>query len=214
MSTEMDSVWYAAYGSNLWIERFRVYLQGGSPPGGRHEHPGARDPSPPQASQTRFCQHQLRFGGESPSWGGGGVAFLESDPTDAHTALRMYRITAEQFEDVFFQENGLDAPVALDLAGARAAGHLDAHVRRYGRVLFLGDNDDGLPIFTITAHAVPPANAPHPNYVTTIASGLLGVVDGHDFGFATMEEVRNQLADALDSVGFTDELWSKVAPAN
>ena len=50
--------------------------------------------------------------------------------------------------------------------------------------------------------------------MTTIASGLLGVVDGHDFGFATMEEVRNQLADALDSVGFTDELWSKVAPAN
>lgn len=203
-------VWYAAYGSNLWLDRFSVYLRGGSPPGGTHAHPGARDPSPPVASQTQFCAHRLRFGGESRSWGGGGIAFLDSEPTDAHTALRMYLITAEQFEDVFFQENGLDAPVALDLQHARDAGLLDAHERRYGRVLFLGDLDDDVPIFTITTHDMPAPNTPHPNYVRTIASGLLSEVDGNDFAMASLDDVRAQLAPALDPVGFDDAQWARV----
>ena len=133
---------------------------------------------------------------------------MDSAPTNAHTALRLYRITAEQFEDVFFQENGLDAPVALDLDQARAVGWLDAHERRYGRVLFLGDNDGGLPSFTITAHTVPQPNAPHPNYVATIANGLMGTVDGDGFAISSLTDVRSQLARALDDVGF--DLWAQV----
>ncbi|CCH80358.1 hypothetical protein BN12_90013 [Nostocoides japonicum T1-X7] len=43
-----DLVWYAAYGSNLSLERFHCYVAGGRPPGGRHTYPGCRDASPPR----------------------------------------------------------------------------------------------------------------------------------------------------------------------
>jgi len=206
----MKHVWYAAYGSNLWLDRFLVYLGGGTPPGGSRQHPGARNASPPTASQTRFTNRALRFGGESTNWAGGGVAFLDSESSNAHTALRLYLITPEQFEDVFFQENGLAEPVALDLATARNHGHLDAHERRYGRVLHLGTNDDGRPIFTITAHSPPASNAPDPRYVHTIVSGLTTTVDGRSFGLESPLDALEHLAPALDLAGFTRDRWQAV----
>ncbi len=40
----MQQVWYVAYGSNLSLERFTAYLQGGRPAGGARKYPGCRDP--------------------------------------------------------------------------------------------------------------------------------------------------------------------------
>ena len=108
-----DLVWYAAYGSNLWPERFACYLTGGTAPGSTTASPGARNPAPARATEASKCDHERFYAGESRRWHGGGVAFLATDPGDHNTPLRLYLITTEQFEDVFAQENGLDAPESV-----------------------------------------------------------------------------------------------------
>ncbi|WNF27801.1 hypothetical protein RI138_13750 [Streptomyces sp. C11-1] len=43
-------VWYAAYGSNIHLERLAAYVRGGRPPGRDREYPGCRAPAMPAAS--------------------------------------------------------------------------------------------------------------------------------------------------------------------
>ena len=164
-------VWYAAYGSNLWPERFRCYLEGGTAPGSTTSSPGARNPAPPQKTERSSCAHERFYAGESKRWHGGGVAFLASEPGNHETILRLYLITEEQFEDVFAQENGLDSPISLDLATLANAGHLDATDRWYGRLIDLGTHADGHQIVTFTAADPPPRNPPHASYRATITRG-------------------------------------------
>lgn len=71
-----DLIWYAAYGSNLSAERLHLYLQGGTPAGGRLGVPGARDPSPPRERRAVELAGSVYFAWESPTWGGG-IAFLD-----------------------------------------------------------------------------------------------------------------------------------------
>jgi hypothetical protein len=158
-----------------------------------------------------FCGNELSFGGNAASWGGRGVAFLGSEPAGHRTALRMYQITGEQYEDVFFQENGMDGPVAVDFDAAIENGYLDVADRPYGRVLHLGQHDDGLHIFTITTHTTPTVNPPHPSYIRTLTNGLLMEVDGHGFGIDSFEAVREQLARAAGMSSFTEDDWAEVA---
>ena len=158
-----------------------------------------------------FCSNALSFGGQAPPWGDGGVAFLGSEPAGHHTALRMYLITCEQFEDVFFQENGMDAPVVIDFDRAVEHGHHDVVDRRYGRVLHVKQHDDGLHIFTITTPTIPPINAPHHTYVQTIANGLGMDVGGHGFGLANLAAIRQHLGGALGMEGFAESDWAEVS---
>lgn len=188
-------VWYAAFGSNLSYDRFLVYLNGGQAPGSVGSTPGARDNTPPTRSIVQFTSHGLRFGGESTRWSGGGVAFLDSIGSEHRTALRLYDITAGQFEDVFAQENGLDEPIPIDLRDAEAIGWVDLTDRWYGRVLCLGRHD-GLPIFTITSPDPPQLNQPHPSYLQTIVTGLTTSVDGNRFPFVDAAEAHTHLLGA------------------
>lgn len=205
-SDDRPRVWYAAFGSNLSNDRFAVYLNGGVAPGSFGASPGARDSSPPAGVQTRFSKHQLMFGGEAQRWSGGGVAFLNCEPGDHHTALRLHDITSEQFDDVVQQENGMDMPVPVDFEHAGRTGFIDVFDSQYGRVLHLGQHEDGKHIFTITSADPPQENAPHPTYIRTIANGLL---DG--FGFDDLASVRAQLEPALGMAAFTDAHWKHVA---
>lgn len=188
-------VWYAAFGSNLSYDRFLVYLNGGHASGSVGSTPGARDSTAPTRSIVQFSSHGLRFGGQSTRWSGGGVAFLDSVGGVHRTALRLYDITAEQFEDVFQQENGLDEPIPIDLRNAEEKGWVDLTDRWYGRVLFLGRHD-GLAIFTITSPNPPQLNPPHPSYLETIVTGLTTSVDGHRFPFADTAEAHTHLLQA------------------
>ncbi len=164
-------IWYAAYGSNLWPERFMLYLTGGLAPGSTTPSVGARDATPPRATERATTTHERFFAGESTRWHGGGVAFLATEPSDCETLLRLYLLSAEQFEDVFMQENGLTEPMPIDFEAAAVARQVDLTSRWYGRLLHLGTHGDGRDIFTFTASTPPPRNPPHASYRTMITNG-------------------------------------------
>lgn len=166
-----DLVWYAAYGSNLWPERFMLYLTGGLAPGSTVPSIGARDATPPRATERASTTHERFFAGEAQRWHGGGVAFLATEPGDHDTLLRLYLLTTEQFEDVFMQENGLTEPIPIEFDAAAAAGQVDLTDRWYGRLLHLGTHADGRDIFTFTAASPPPRNPPHESYQAMISNG-------------------------------------------
>lgn len=194
-----DLVWYAAYGSNLLAARFLAYLAGGPVP---HRptttiQAGARDPAPPRQHRRAELAHELVFGGVSPGWGGGGVAFLDPGPLAAgrEPALgRFWLITAEQFEDVFRQENGMGVPGSdshpgsgpggrldvgdeplFDLAEVAPGSHLDVGTRWYGRVRRLADGPDGRPVATFTTGDAgrPARAAAHISYLRAVGLGLM-----------------------------------------
>lgn len=126
------SVWYASFGSNILSERFACYLEGGRIEGMIRDMPGSRDPSPPtEWRRWDDLPHRLFFAHSSPTWDGGGVAFVdfgedlavagdapetpsraESVAPETHrsalgVSYRLYRVTLEQFNDVLAQENGM-----------------------------------------------------------------------------------------------------------
>lgn len=170
-------IWYAAYGSNLWRERFLVYLTGGPIPrstAGRIQA-GGRDPAPPTADRGHELTHRLFFARSAPGWGGGGVAFLDPSPdTGPPTRVRLWSLTTTQFEDVYRQENGRDEPVPIDLDALADHGTLDTLDTWYGRLLHLG-TADGDPIATFTCAdpaAVGPERRPHESYESVMTAGL------------------------------------------
>ena len=129
-ASENPSVWYASFGSNILSERFACYLEGGRIEGMVRDMPGSRDPSPPtEWRRWDDLPHRLFFAHSSPTWDGGGVAFVDfgedlrvaGTPAPAETervapatrapalgvSYRLYRVTLEQFNDVLAQENGM-----------------------------------------------------------------------------------------------------------
>ena len=114
----MQRLWYVAYGSNLSLERFRVYLQGGRPVGGARDYPGCRDPLGPERDVSLMIPGGLRFVGVSSVWGGGMAVY--DARAGGEIAARAYLITAEQFVDVLAQEMRLEPGLDVNLApGAR-----------------------------------------------------------------------------------------------
>lgn len=158
-------IWYAAYGSNLSLERFGCYLRGGRPSGGSRHYDGCRDNAEPLRIERTQIAAELAFGGESKTWGGG-VAFV--DRAGDATLARLYLITLEQFADVVAQENWLD-PGTLEIA-------LDDEVNlgeglHYGLVLGLGEFD-GDPVLTVTRQRGTAIARPSAAYLRHVARGL------------------------------------------
>lgn len=122
-------VWYAAYGSNVSADRFRVYITGGQPDGANRAYPGCRDHEPPTGDHPIVLPHMLYFAGESTTWGGG-VAFIDPErDAEERTLGRIYRVSWQQLEDIVAQENGKP----------RGSVQLDDTVLREGAV----ELDDG-----------------------------------------------------------------------
>ncbi|TDD88169.1 histone deacetylase, partial [Actinomadura darangshiensis] len=69
-------MWYVAYGSNLYRERFGCYLSGGRPRGGARHYTGCRDPRPARAEQPVTVPGGIYFAYTSLTWGGG-MAFYD-----------------------------------------------------------------------------------------------------------------------------------------
>jgi hypothetical protein len=174
-STDDDAVWYASYGSNLASERFRCYIDGGTPPGGKGKQRGARDRTPPADERGLLIPHQLYFSGSSKRWGGGAVAWIDHQHSDSPSYGRMYRISRGQFVDVVRQENGKpDLPVDEGLDRALTEGYADIRDDSYGRLVCLEERE-GAPVLTFT-HPKPMAQRrtamPHESYLRIIAVGL------------------------------------------
>lgn len=180
--SQPELVWYAAYGSNLLAARFSTYLTGGQAPHRPTARPqaGARNPAPPHQDRAWPLPHPLFFAGTSPGWGGAAVAMLDPTRSPAHPTLgRIWLITAQQFEDVFRQENGQRVPDGdrrplFSVADAAPGRPLDVLDAWYGRVVHLGPGPGGHPVVTMASpdpsrHRRGPA---HPSYLRTIGLGL------------------------------------------
>jgi hypothetical protein len=198
----MNRVWYVAYGSNLERGRFRCYLEGGVPPGGRREYAGCSDPTDPADDIAVELPGRLVFAGSSTVWGGG-MAFY--DPAgDGRVAGRAYLLTGSQLADVVAQEmrRDPDGPFARRLLAALSEVER-VHVLgpgRYETLVRLADLA-GRPAFTVTSDDVGNlvARPPTAPYLRTIASGLRSA---HAWR-------PSEIADYLwDAVGVRDA-WSR-----
>jgi hypothetical protein len=161
-----ERVWYLAYGSNVNRARFMRYLAGGE------TEPGARDASPPARHVWGVVPMRLTFSKESVRWDGGGVAFV--DPNQAgQTIVRAWDITADQFEDVFAQENRLDVGTTLDWQ-AIGTGAYTVGAGWYQRLLPvpLDFASPAQPAVTFTWSSASAYRPPDRRYVETIRSGL------------------------------------------
>lgn len=169
-------VWYVSYGSNMSATRLSCYLEGGCPPGGSREHPGARDPRPPRRSLAVELPGAVYFAGQSSQWGGG-MAFYDHQVPGPSLA-RAYLVTAQQFADIAAQEmyrvpdphDPIEEVVIGGLADGRhhvGPGHYETLVE-VGRV-------HGAPMLTFTAphgldHVEP--TAPSPPYLAMLSEGI------------------------------------------
>lgn len=195
----MEEIWYACYGSNLRSERFNCYIEGGVPEGSTRNSLGSIDKRPSSCMKPFVTQWQLHFARECAGWEDKGVAFLrqeETKPCDptAQDAIgsgalcRLYKISFEQFIDVFLQEND-GSPDDAQLRGS-VKSEITAAVQDlktnetadmregilddgwYRRLVRLGTHEN-LPVVTFTSveelDFLPPGEA----YLQTIAWGLL-----------------------------------------
>jgi hypothetical protein len=177
----MQRLWYVAYGSNLSLDRFRVYLRGGRPVGGARDYPGCRDPLGPDRDVPLMLPGGIRFVGVSSVWGGG-MAVYDAGAV-GQVAARAYLISAEQFVDILAQEMRLEPDLDADLTAVRETGWHSLGPGRYQTLAHLGDRDD-LPMLTFTSAQVDHrVNAPSEAYLRTIAGGLR---ESHGWSAATI----------------------------
>jgi len=138
---------------------------------GDNDHTGARDSTPPRQGKWTTAPLQLHFAGESKRWGGG-VCFVDRDEA-AVSYVRAWNITAEQFEDVFAQENR--RPVGSDFDWeAVAAGDAIIGTSWYAQLLHvdLPFATPEQPALTFTWTDRFRLNPPAKAYRDTIATGL------------------------------------------
>ena len=156
----MKRVIYAAYGSNLLKERFEAYIYGRRFRGVRYE--GSRDKTPPVDRGWIIVPRFVYFAKNSRKWGGGGVAFLSSEPIEdcsLWSVVRLWEVSEMQFEDIWKQENS-----AKTLEEAKNGW--------YGRIITLGEID-GLEIKTFTGDWLDEKNPPSAKYLEIVKEGLL-----------------------------------------
>lgn len=168
----LSHVWYAAYGSNVSWARFACYVRGGRPEGARRTYDGCRDTSEPTGRRAIELPGHVIFGGLSTVWGGG-MAFYDPEAPGPSYATA-YRLTRQQFVDVWCQERRRPLGESLPFGRVVADGQWTAGGGRYDRVLAVGDVD-GEPMLTFTfpVGCRPEARPPAPAYVATIETGLV-----------------------------------------
>ncbi|KAI3454722.1 hypothetical protein Pfo_011385 [Paulownia fortunei] len=100
-------VWYASYGSNMNMQRFLCYIEGGQVGGMQRLCEGCRDKTRPTSTKWGTVPYRMFFGrNQTKAWGPGGVAFLDLQRQKKHkTYIRLYKINLQQFNDVLKQEN-------------------------------------------------------------------------------------------------------------
>jgi len=164
-------VWYAAYGSNLSPERFDCYVRGGRPDGALRTYAGCRDTSAPTGWRPMQLAGRVFFGGASQVWGGGMAFYDPAQPGPSYATA--YRLTSEQFADVWSQECHRPVGPSVRLDAVLAEGEWLGGGGRYDRILLVG-SIEGEAVLTFTfAGSRPVASPPAPAYAATIARGLV-----------------------------------------
>ena len=164
-SDSSGSVWYVAYGSNLWSTRLQRYL----------------DQCPPAAAPLGRCAmvlpNRLFFAGFSTQWGGG-RAFIDPEPTSGtRTHVTAWLVRVDQFEGIFQRENALSEVVPFPEASLAPGETTVASAGRYGLVLACPSPDDRPALtFTTPDRPLPAETPPSVSYRETIVRGL---IEGH-----------------------------------
>ena len=174
-------VWYVSYGSNMSAGRLAVYLEGGIPPGGNRNNPGARNSALPRRSVPVDLPGALYFAGESRQWGGG-VAFYDHDAQEpgqgGPTAARAYLVTAQQFADIAAQEMYRipqeGDPLEEVVLGGIDGGRHHAGPGRYETLVEVGLLDDAPMLLFTSPHGIDHIEHTQPSaaYLTMLALGL------------------------------------------
>ncbi|MEU9009390.1 histone deacetylase [Streptomyces sp. NPDC048479] len=129
-------VWYAAYGSNMDLDRLNDYLT------------GCRDSRPPARSVAVMLPGLLYFATESLVWTGGRAFY---DPEGGgELPARAYLLTAAQFSDIAAQEMYREPGPDLDLKEVLGRGRAETGPGRYETLVCAGLLD-GCPVLTFTA---------------------------------------------------------------
>lgn len=148
-----ETVWYAAYGSNLCAARFGTYLAGGCPPGAGRTYPGSHDRRPPLAVRSCRLRRGIHFALRSAVWGGG-LPFLDHDDPGLGVPgapARAYLLRRAQFDDLVAQENHRPpGSVRVDLDAVTLAGRVELGPGCYDTLVHLHTWDD-VPVVTFTA---------------------------------------------------------------
>jgi hypothetical protein len=172
----VSHVWYVSYGSNMCAARFACYIEGGVPPGGSRENPGARDRRLPERTIPVDLPGTVYFAGESPQWGGG-VAFYDHG-TPGRAAGRGYLVTAEQFADIAAQEMYRlpqpGDPLADLVLSPLDGGRHTLGPGRYETLLDVGQHE-GMPLLTFTSpHGLDHVEHTRPReaYLSMVRDGL------------------------------------------
>ncbi|MFC5748019.1 histone deacetylase [Actinomadura rugatobispora] len=166
------AVWYVAYGSNLYQERFSCYLAGGRPAGGARTYTGCRDTRPARASRAVELPGGIYFALTSLTWGGG-MAFYDRG-LPGRAAARAYLLTRQQFCDVVAQEMRREVGEDPDLSEVLRTGRQTLGPGRYETLIRVGERD-GHPMLTFTSPdgaARAELNAPTAPYLTMLGNGL------------------------------------------
>lgn len=142
-----EFVWYAAYGSNLHLERFRGQVL-------------------PLA-----IPYQLFFAGESQA-GAGGVAFIKAGDS-GRTHSRAYLVSFEQYRLLVCEENNVTSVPPLPVSEAIAGGSaiIPGLAGRYDQIVFLGHRGR-YPVLTTTSSRPPELNSPASEYLLQMILGL------------------------------------------
>lgn len=170
-----NMIWYACYGSNMDLERFLKYIQGGqlNVNGNIKNYKACpTDNSLPQNSEPYLIDRKFFFAKESKTWNKHGVGFISNKRNKkSKTFGKLYLISEAQFSHLFALENGREtAKISFDKLSK--LGILDYGYNFYNRIVLLDKNHKGFPILTFTNRENPKTNKPHPEYAQLITSGL------------------------------------------
>ncbi|MFG2096833.1 histone deacetylase [Streptomyces sp. NPDC048612] len=173
-------LWYAAYGSNMHLDRLTAYLEGGRPPGGLRDHPGCRDARAPARTVPVMLPGRLYFATESEVWTGGRAFYDPDAAPDARSGSGelpscAYLLTLSQFSDIAAQEMHREPGEDLDLTEALTRGRSRLGPGRYETLVCAGLLD-GHPVLTFTApwsSADVPGNPPSAAYLRHIGAGIV-----------------------------------------
>ncbi|PIN00900.1 Histone deacetylase complex, catalytic component RPD3 [Handroanthus impetiginosus] len=185
-------IWYATFGSNLRMSRFRCYIEGGQTEGMRKPCMGSMDKNMPTEIMWKTFPHRLFFARAlTATWGPGGVAFLHPERNvQEKTYMCLYKITLEQFNDVLLQENVPSYDMSRPLFDMTALQNIQIEkcisvelVQRgwYHNVVYLG-KENNIPILTMTCTLSDvesfisgkfPINPPCKEYASTLVKGLV-----------------------------------------
>lgn len=144
-------IWYASYGSNLYLDRFLCYIKGGRPKYSQKTELGCSDKTLPLKDAPQLLPYRMYFAGTSKKWNNGGNCILSVKKEDNFMSLgRKFLIKKSQFIEIVSHKNESDNS-EFNFQEIIDAGSKSINDSSSGNVIFLG-YEDGYPIFTFTAH--------------------------------------------------------------